>query len=135
MSPMPTLFVCEANAGPSPLAEALARHVFPRADVYSAGVYPSHVRPEVRRVLGERGVNAAGLRAKDTFAVPLDEVTLVVRIGLGAQDMRPPPHVRVVDWLIPDPASYPEDERLDAYRAAADELERRIRALPEEDLR
>lgn len=135
MSAMPTLFVCESNAGPSPMAEAIARHVHPRADVYSAGLYPSHVRPEVRKVLAERGVNVQGLRAKNTFAVPLEEVTLVVRIGLGVEELRAPPQARMIDWMIPDPASYPEDERLDAYRAAADELERRIRALPEEYLR
>lgn len=135
MSAMPTLFLCEANAGPSPLAEALARHVVPRAEVYSAGVYPSHVRPEVRRVLAERGVNAQGLRAKGLIAIPMEEITLLVRIGLGVAEVRAPDHARAVDWLIPDPASYPDDERLDAYRAAADELERRIRALPEEYLR
>lgn len=132
---MPTLFLCEANAGPSPLAEALARHLRPGAEVWSAGLAPSHVRPEVRRVLSERGVLVDGLRAKGLWSVPLEELTLVVRIGSNLEGFRPPKGARVVDWRLPDPAAYPDDERLDAYRAAADELERRIRQLPEEDLR
>lgn len=135
MEAMSTVFVCEGNSGASPLAEALAKHLYPRAEVWSAGVAPSHVRPEVRAVLAERGIPTVGLRAKSVHAVPMEEVSLVVRIGLGVDGLRVPPQARVLDWKIPDPACYPPEERLEAYRATADELERRIRALPVEDLR
>lgn len=132
---MATLFVCEANAGLSQIAEALTRHAHPFAEVWSAGVQPSHVRPEVREVLREAGVHVDGLRAKPMIAVPLDEITLLVRLGMGVEDVAPPNGARVIDWRLPDPAAYPVDERLDAYRASRDELERRIKTLPAEDLR
>lgn len=132
---MATLFVCEANAGLSQIAEALTRHAHPLAEVWSAGLFPSHVRPEVREVLREHGIHPDGLRAKAVFAVPLDEVTLLVRLGMGLESLETPKGARVVDWRLPDPAAYPLEERLDAYRASRDELERRIKTLPAEDLR
>jgi protein-tyrosine-phosphatase len=34
-----------------------------------------------------------------------------------------------VEWRIPDPTSAPAGERREAYRAARDEITRRLRAL------
>lgn len=123
---MGVLFVCESNAGPSVLAEAVARGKDPRADVWSAGVAPSHVAPEVRAVLRERGLPTNGLRAKGIEYVPMEEVRVVVTLSRQLAALRLPAHVRRLHWPLPDPASYPPDERLDAYRATLDELERRM---------
>lgn len=132
MSGMAVLFLCESNGGPSPLAEAITRALRPGAEVWSAGATPSHVRAEVRTVLMERGFPRDGLRAKGLAAVPVEDVSLIVRLSRGLDGLRLPKDVRCIDWLLPDPASYPDDERLDAYRATRDELERRISALPAE---
>ena len=40
-----------------------------------------------------------------------------------------PVSVRQLHWPLPDPASAPDDERIEAFRAARDELLRRIPLL------
>ena len=58
------LFLCSANSARSQLAEAIARHLAPHLDIWSAGSHPSHVQPEVRRVLDEVDIDPRGLRSK-----------------------------------------------------------------------
>lgn len=130
---MALLFLGESNAGRSVLAEALARHLRPELDVWSAGLVPSHVRPEARRVLAEADVPAEGLRAKPLAAVPLDEVTVVVRLSRHVTGARLPAGARVIDWPLPDPTAAPAEERMEAWRAARDELQRRLVRLFRED--
>jgi arsenate reductase len=129
---MGTLFVCESNAGPSVLAEALVKGRVPRAEVWSAGLRPSHVAPEVRLVLREHGLPTTGLRSKGIEHVPLEEIALVITLSRGMEGLKLPAHVRRLDWPLPDPASYPDDERLEAFRATFDELERRVAGLSPE---
>ncbi len=119
---MTVLFIGYSNASRSPLAEALARHA--GHDAYSAGARPSNVRPEVRAALEEIGVDANGLRAKSVSEVPTEEITLVV--ALDREAPRVPGGARRIEWLIPDPSSAPVSERVEAFRAARDELQRRI---------
>lgn len=127
---MPSLvFVCPSNAARSPLAEAIASHLSPSLDVWSAGVRPTHVRPQVREVLREEGIRAEGLRAKSLPEVPLDEVSHVVALSADTALPPLPGRIRVVRWNLPDPASAPPEEALEAYRATRDELMRRLPAL------
>ncbi|MFH1466606.1 MAG: arsenate reductase ArsC [Pseudomonadota bacterium] len=124
------LFACVANSARSQLAEAIARHLAHGAhDFWSAGSQPSHVKPEVRAVLDEVGIHARGLRAKGFAALPWEEIHLVV--SLCAEEVCPvlPGAQRRQAWPLPDPAAAPDDERLEAYRAARDELLRRIPQL------
>jgi protein-tyrosine-phosphatase len=122
---MVVLFVGASNAARSPLAEALARHAGHEA--WSASARPSHVRPEVRLVLEEIGVNADGLRARSTWEVPLEEVELVVYLDRELPPVRSAAPTRT--WALPDPTSAPADERIEAYRATRDELARRLARL------
>lgn len=122
---MVVLFVGSANAARSPLAEALARHAGHEA--WSAGARPSHVRAEVREVLEEIGVNADGLRAKPPWEVPLEEVELVVYLDRELPPVRSSAPSRT--WAVPDPTCAPPEERMEAYRAARDELSRRVAGL------
>lgn len=127
--PMTILFLDADDAACAPLAAGLARHVAEsrglEVDAYSAGVRPSHVRPEVRTMLREVGAPTDGLHAKPVMAVPLDELDLLVRLapGLSVTLVKPVP---TLDWHLPDPSSAPPAERMDAYRAARDELIRRL---------
>lgn len=125
------LFLDSDDAARAPIAAALAPWLAEQIGVsltaYSAGVRPSHVRPEVRQVLNEIGAPTAGLHAKNVRAVPLDEITAAVR--LAPDLLTRLPDVPVLDWHLPDPSSAPPPERLDAYRATRDELVRRLRIL------
>lgn len=123
------LFLGVANATRTPLAEAIARDLAPEHEVWSAGARPTHVRPEVRAVLTEAGLRADHLRSKPLIEVPLDEIDLVVTLADPERCPRVPGQRPTVSWQLPDPASAPREEALEAYRATRDELMRRLPAL------
>ncbi len=124
------LFACVANSARSQLAEAIARHVGPDSlEAWSAGSRPSNVKPEVRTVLDELGIDSRGLRSKGFHEVPTEDMDLVVTLCMEEVCPLFPATVDQRHWPLPDPASAPDDERLEAFRAARDELLRRIPAL------
>lgn len=126
---MGLVYLCVANSARSQLAEAITRHLAPDLDVWSAGSQPSHVRPQVRAVLDEVGIDSFGLRSKGMDEIPLDEVNMA--ITLCAEEACPvlPTRVERVHWPLPDPASAPDDEKLEAFRATRDDLMTRIPEL------
>ena len=131
---MPTLlFTCDSNAARSPMAEAIARELawqhHLELEIWSAGTWPSHVRPEVRRVLEEANMSADGLRSKGIMQVPLDEVDEVISLCLPSQAPPLPKRLQAESWPLPDPSSAPAGERLEAFRATRDELTRRLELL------
>jgi len=123
------LFLCVANSARSQLAEAIARDLAPDLDVWSAGSEPTHVRPQVRRVLEEKGFDDKGLRSKSMFEVEMDEVDVIVTLCRQEQCPALPGKKRHVHWPLPDPASAPDEEMDEAYRATRDELIRRLPPL------
>ena len=74
------LFLCVANSARSQLAEAIARDLAPELDIWSAGSEPTHVRPQVRRVLNEAGFDDKGLRSKSLYEVEMDEIDVIVTL-------------------------------------------------------
>lgn len=124
------MFACVANSARSQLAEAIARHLGPHdLEAWSAGSRPSNVRPEVRVVLDELGIDHRGLLSKGFYAVPLEDIDVAVTLCLDEVCPVLPVSVRQLHWPLPDPASAPDDERIEAFRAARDELLRRIPLL------
>jgi protein-tyrosine-phosphatase len=123
------LFLDESAGARAPLAEALLRHMAPWHDATAAGWAPSHVRPEIRAVLAEEGVPAEELRARGLLSVASDEIDVLVRFVPDEGRLRLPALVRELSWYIPDPLAAPPDERMDACRAARDEIARRLRIL------
>lgn len=123
------LFLGVSNAARSQLAEAITRHLQPDADAWSAGERPSHVRPHVREVLDEVGIDSFGLRAKSIYEVPLEDVDVLVTLSLPTPDLLMPGRIERVAWPLPDPDSAPADEKLEAYRACREELQRRLPGL------
>ncbi len=126
---MTLLFLDDDCAALAPLGEALGRHHGRLCDAWAAGWSPSHVRSEVRQVLEEEGVRSLGLVARDPAAVPVDEVDVVIAFVSDEGKLRLRPGTRRVDWRLPHPASAPPAERLEAYRAARDEIARRLKDL------
>jgi arsenate reductase len=123
------LFLCVANSARSQLAEAIARTLVPAVEAWSAGSHPTHVQPQVHAVLSEAGMDSHGLRSKGIYEIPLDEIDLVV--SLCAEERCPilPGRIPREAWPLPDPASAPDDEALEAFRATRDELIRRLPPL------
>ena len=125
-------FMCFDNAALSLIAEAIVHDLDPDAEVYSFGRHPAHLRPAVRAVLTEAGLDTRGLRSKSIMEVPIEDIEVVVSLVSRSSRQPLPSHVRVIDWPLPDPIAAPDGEQREACRAALDELRRRIPALLDE---
>ncbi len=128
---MPTIvFLCVANSARSQLAEAINTHLAPTGwETYSAGSRPGTLNPLVPEVLRESGIDAAGLHSKGLDDVPLATADLV--ITLCAEEECPVSYTRGerLHWPLPDPGAVTPENALDAFRAARDELRRRLTAF------
>lgn len=123
------LFLCVANSARSQLAEAIARDMAPELDIWSAGSEPTHVRPQVRRVLDEAGFDDKGLRSKSMFEVDMDDIDVIVTLCREEQCPAIPVTKKHLRWPLPDPDSAPDEEKAEAFRATRDELIRRMPSL------
>lgn len=128
------LFLCVANSARSQMAEGLARRILgDRARVRSAGSMPSRVNPYAIEVMGEAGIDIAGHRSKSVESIDPDGVDTV--ITLCAEEVCPVflGGVRRLHWPLPDPATddpgLTREQMLDRFRAARDEIRRRIEAF------
>ncbi len=129
LAPRHILFLCVANSARSQMAEGIARSLAPAGvKVSSAGSSPSRVNPLAVRALDEIGIDIRGHRSKSVDSIPSDDVEAV--ITLCAEEVCPVflGKARRVHWGLPDPAasSGSEDEQLQAFRNARDELRRRL---------
>jgi protein-tyrosine-phosphatase len=73
------LFLCEDNASLSQMAEAVAKHLDPpKVKIFSAGIKPTTIPPQVYKVMEESGVSLKGQSCKEMNEVPLNEIDLVI---------------------------------------------------------
>ncbi|MCA9586220.1 MAG: arsenate reductase ArsC [Myxococcales bacterium] len=128
------LFLCVANSARSQMAEGLARKLFgARVPVMSAGSEPSHVSPYAVEVMAEVGVDLSTHRSKSVEGIDPSQVGTV--ITLCAEEVCPVflGAARRLHWPLPDPASkdptLARDEMLARFRAARDEIQRRLEAF------
>lgn len=134
------LFLCVANSARSQMAEGLAREMFgAEVRVQSAGSRPSRVNPHAIAALREAGIDIAGHASKSVQDI--DPATVDVVITLCAEEVCPVflGGATRLHWPIPDPASddpaLTPDELLARFRAARDEIRRRLDAHRETLLR
>lgn len=129
MPKLRVLFLCVHNSARSQLAEGLLRALAgDRIEVFSAGSEPSFVHPLARQVLRERGIDSSQHRSKSVAEFQHAHFDFVITlcaeqvcpIFLGASQK--------LHWALPDPAAVAgsDDERLNAFRRTADDLEKRL---------
>lgn len=124
---MRILFLCVANSARSQMAEGLARAMMPETvEIVSAGSAPATVNPLAIEVMGEQGIDITGHWSKSVDDVAPATADLI--ITLCADEVCPivPGTISRLHWPIPDPA---QANTLAAFRAARDEIKRRIEAL------
>lgn len=127
------LFICVGNSARSIMGEAILRQLASdRYEVHSAGLSPTAVRPETLTVLQEAGFDTQGLQSKC-----VDEylgrvfchfvITVCEEAAEGCPRVWPPGGVPL-SWPVPDPAleSGDEEQRMQAFRRARDDLRARI---------
>ncbi len=127
--PQGLLFLCVANSARSQLGEGVARQLAPKGVcVQSAGSHPSRVRPEAASVLAEIGVDTSAHFSKNV--TDIDPATVDTVVTLCAEEECPVflGKATRLHWGLPDPAAVQGDEtaRLNAFRAARDELINRL---------
>lgn len=136
------LFLCTGNSARSQMAEAiLRRRAGDRFEVYSAGLEPKGIHPLTVRVMEEQGYDLSGHRSKDV-AEYLGQVHFgyLITVCGHAEAHCPRTFLGVSErlyWPIDDPAAFvgSEEETLEAFRRARDEIAARIEAwLAELDL-
>lgn len=126
------LFLCTGNQARSQMAEALMKaRAGDDFDVTSAGSRPKPaVHPMAVRIISEQGIDISSVKPKDVARfteVPFD---YVITLCDNARDVCPifPGEGERIHWSIPDPAAADgtEEEMLEAFRAARDDIESRI---------
>ena len=127
------LFLCGQNAIRSPMAEALATaHLPPTVLVRSAGIVRGERDGFVDAVIAERGLPLPSHDPRSLEDMEDDLVDLIVTLSGAARERaaewaRTAP-VEVEHWPIDDPSlvTGKREQRIEAYRAVRDEIERRI---------
>ena len=127
------LFLDEDNACLSLMAESMAKHMsLPKIRIFSAGIKPGQIPPEVRRVLQEIGVEPSASTTKGIDQVPANDIDLVVSFGDAHEQCRSlPKKAKVEKWMIPNPMRAPGESAavLSAFRRGRDEIDKRVAAL------
>ena len=127
------LFLCKDNACLSLMAESMAKHRrMPKIRIFSAGIRPGKIPPEVRRVLQEIGVEQSGSMTKSVDQVPSNEIDLVVSFEDAHEQCGSlPSKAKVEKWSIPNPmrAAGESSAVLSEFRRGRDEIDKRSRRV------
>ena len=126
------LILCTGNSARSQMAEGLLRHDGgEKFEVESAGVEPSHVRPQAVEAMREIGVDISGHRSKSVEEFAGQEFDYVITVCDNAKEHCPvfPANTRRIHWSFDDPAAAVGDEaeRLAVFRRVRDEIRGRLR--------
>jgi protein-tyrosine-phosphatase len=126
------LFLAEDSASLGLMAEAMAKHLSPpKVRVFSAGLRPGRIAPELVRVLEEVGVSVT-VTPKEVKEIPLDRIDLVVSLDdAHVKSDSLPPKAKIEKWPVPNPLQPAVSGRsgLSLYREGRDEIDRRFAAL------
>jgi arsenate reductase len=126
------LILCTGNSARSQMAEGLLRHLAgDRFSVESAGVEPSHVRPQAIEAMRELGIDISGHRSKSVDEFAGREFDYVITVCDNAGERCPvfPGRTERVHWSFDDPAEAVGDEEtvLTVFRRVRDEIREGLR--------
>ena len=122
------LFLDNDNACLSQMAEAVAKHLHPpKVRVFSAGLKPTSIPPQVHKVMEEMGISLSGQASKKMNDIPLGEIDLVVSFNDADKKCETlPARVKIERWPISESEQPTSD---DHFRLHRDEIDKRVFAL------
>lgn len=128
------LILCTGNSARSQMAEGLLREIAgDRFEVASAGVAPTHVRPEAITAMNEIGIDISQQHSKavDEFTGQVFDYVITVCDNANEQCPTFPANTQRIHWSFEDPAAVEGDEtmRLAAFRLVRDEIQQRLRSF------
>lgn len=126
------LVLCTGNSARSQMAEGLLRHdAGDRFEVASAGVEPSHVRPQAIEVMREVGIDISSHHSKSVDEFTGQEFDYVITVCDNANEQCPifPGNTKRIHWSFDDPAAAEGDDekKLAVFRRVRDEIRHRLR--------
>jgi arsenate reductase len=129
------LILCTGNSARSQMAEGLLRHdAGDRFEVFSAGIRPSHVRPEAIAVMRELGIDISGHRSKSVEELAGQSFDYVLTVCDNARESCPifPGGDVIIHQSFEDPASLEgsEEQRLALFRRVRDEIRQYFQGSP-----
>ena len=131
------LFLCTGNSARSQMAEALVVHRSGGAvEARSAGSHPKPLHPSAVRVMAARGIDIADRRTKPLTRFTRHRFDRVVTLCDKVREVCPdfPGAPITAHWSMVDPAAAGPDPdessgAVDAFEAAADEIDGRVALL------
>ncbi len=126
------LILCTGNSARSQMAEGLLRHDGgARFDVESAGVEPSHVRPQAIEAMKEIGIDISGHRSKSVDEFAGRDFDYVITVCDNANERCPvfSGSTERIHWSFDDPAAAEGDDaaKLTVFRRVRDQIRERLR--------
>ena len=131
------MFLCTANSCRSQMAEGFARELGKGIiEPYSAGLSPAGVNPNAVRVMKEIGIDISNQKSKAIDETLLNTMDIIITLCGRAEASCPmtPLEIKRIHWPIEDPvgAIETEQEIMDAFRKARDEIKTKIQSLVKE---
>lgn len=131
------LILCTGNSARSQMAEGLLKHLAgERFEVYSAGVAPSHVRPEAIAAMKEIAIDISDHRSKSVDEFSDRSFDYVITVCDNAKERCPvfPGGVERIHWSFEDPAEAKGDDefRVAEFRRVRDQIKDRLREFTQD---
>jgi arsenate reductase len=120
------------------MAEGLLRHDGgDRYEVFSAGIYPSHVRPEAITVMREVGIDISTQHSKSVKDVVGQDFDYVITVCDHAKENCPyfSAQAQRIHWNIEDPVAIrgSEQEAMVVFRRVRNDLRERLQRFVREE--
>ncbi len=125
------LFLCTGNSCRSQMAEGFARELGRGLiEAHSAGLIAAGVHPRTVAAMREVGIDISRQSSKEVDADLMGTMDIIVTLCGNAEESCPrtPPDIERIHWPIKDPvgATGTEDEIMDKFRSARDEIKGKI---------
>lgn len=135
--PLKIMFLCTANSCRSQMAEGLARHLGKGLiEPYSAGLFAHYVKPRAIQVMKEIDIDISEQKSEEIDNKLLSRMDVVITLCGHAEATCPttPIGIKRIHWPIEDPvgASGTEEEIMNEFRKARDEIKNRLEMFIEE---
>lgn len=119
------LILCTGNSARSQMAEGLLKHMAgDRFEAFSAGTRPVGLNPNAVTAMAEIGVDISKHRSKPVEEFSGQPFDYVITVCDNARESCPifSGSAKRIHQSFPDPAAYPADKQLAAFRSVRDEL-------------
>ena len=125
------LILCTGNSARSQMAEGLLRNIAgDKFDVESAGVAPSHVRPEAIEAMREIDIDISNHRSKSVDEFIAQQFDYIITVCDNAKESCPvfPSNAERIHWSFDDPAVAlgTHEEKLSEFRRVRDEIANKL---------